>query len=59
MRAHGSGRACYSGERLPAGSCDECRKYQRTRLRIINARYKKTAKGMIAISRHNAKERQG
>jgi hypothetical protein len=70
MRAHGSGRACYKGYRLPDGACDACkddrREYARRWIHTPEGkasnqrscdRYRSTAKGQLAILRYTANKR--
>ena len=68
MLGHGGGRACYKGFRPKSGSCEPCRatnarqhtNYNRSdRSRAALARYRVTAKGMLAKVRDAAKRRNG
>jgi len=70
MRTHGSGRACYNGQRPPEGSCEPCKAYRRTyvrkwyrtpegqeSIRQSHIRYASSAKGFLAGIRGGAKHR--
>jgi len=70
VRQHGSGRACYYGDRLPEGSCEACKAARRTYVRSwyqtpsgkesaaeAKRRYNATAKGFLANIRGAAQWR--
>jgi hypothetical protein len=67
MRSHGGGVACYKGDRPKSGSCVRCRVVNAIRHRPVNrgpkaqarnARYYRTALGLLARARSSAKRRQ-
>ena len=57
MKSHGSGVACYRGQRPVTGTCEACRKGNAKRNRAATRRYERTALGMVARVRVKAKQR--
>jgi hypothetical protein len=56
-RSHGSGIACYRGQRPASGTCDACRKGNAIRNHKAVVRYSHSAKGILSKMRHQSNQR--